>query len=126
MPYRNPKELLIAATAFPAAIEAILPTGAPKLSVTLADMAVKLPDLPAVPGVPEVPTPPGDTELKSVVAVVEVKPEEATPVETFGGGYRPIQGTPQVEVIAMGGGYRPLAYEGEVRWQKRKRESNEF
>lgn len=134
MPYKNPKELLVAATALPAAIEAILPTGAPKLSVTLADMAdklpiapefpIELPDLPAVPEFPEAPTPPGDAELKPAVTVVEVKPVEEA--ETFGGGYRPLQGAPQVEVIAMGGGYRPIAYEGEVGWQKRSRESKEF
>lgn len=134
MPYKNPKELLIAATALPAAIEAMLPTGAPKLSVTLADAAdklpvapdfpVELPDLPAVPELPEAPTPPGGAELKPAV---EVKPvREAAAEGILGGGYRQLQGAPQVEVIAMGGGYRPLTFEGEVRWQKRSQESKEF
>ena len=127
MPYKNPKELLIAATALPAAIEAMLPAGAPKLSITLADIADKLPDLPAVPEFPEAPTPPGGAELRPAVTVVEVKPvEEAAAVETFSGGYRPLEGAPQVEVIAMGGGYRPLTFEGEVRWQKRNRDAREF
>lgn len=127
MPYKSPKALLVAATALPAAIEAMLPAGAPKLSVTLADIADSLPDLPAVTGFTEAPTPPGGTELKPTVTVVEVKPaEEAAPVGILGGGYRPLQGAPHTEVIDAGSGYRPLAYEGEVRWQKRKRESNEF
>lgn len=126
MPYKTPKALLVAATALPAAIEAMLPAGAPKLSVTLADIAEKLPDLPATPEFPEVPIPPGGAELKPAINVVEVKPEEVAAVETFGGGYRPLQGAPQIEVIAMGGGYRPLDYRGEVGWQKRSRESKEF
>jgi len=136
MGYKNLTELLVAAPALPAAIEAMLPAGAPKLSVTLADIAgklpvapefpVELPDLPAVLEFPEAPTPPGGAELKATVTVVEVKPEEAAPVGILGGGYRPLQGAPHTEVIDAGSGYRPLAYEGEVRWQKRKRESKEF
>jgi len=83
MPYKNPKELLIAATALPAAIEAKLPTGAPKLSVTLTDIANKLPaapdfpmelpDLPAVPTLPEMPAAAG-LRRRAYVAGVEVTP----------------------------------------------------
>ena len=85
MPYKNLKELLIAATALPAAIEAKLPTGAPKVSVTLTDIANKLPvtpdfpmtlpDLPAVPTLPEMPTLPGGVGLRRrYVTGVEVTP----------------------------------------------------
>lgn len=68
MAYKNPKELLVAATALPAAIEAKLPEGAPALSATLVDFAeklpvlpdfiVELPDLPPVPEFPEMPAMP--------------------------------------------------------------------
>ncbi len=46
MGYKNPKELLTAATALPAAIEAKLPAGAPKISTMLLDATAKMPDLP--------------------------------------------------------------------------------
>lgn len=63
MSYKNPKELLQAATGLPAAIEARLPAGAPKLSQTLTDAANKLPALPdfpmAIPDLPPVPELPG-------------------------------------------------------------------
>lgn len=65
MPYKNLNELLIAATQYPAAIEAALPEGAPKLSVMMADAAasfpagpdlpIELPDLPPPPALPTVP-----------------------------------------------------------------------
>jgi len=138
MSYKNPKELLVAATALPAAIEAMLPAGAPKLSVTLADAAgklpvapdfpVEIPDLPAVPAFPEMPTPPGGGELRPpIVTGVEVKPiREAAAEGILGGGYRPLYVKPQAEVATGGGGYRPLNFEGEVRWQKRDRESKQF
>ena len=82
MPYKNPKELLTAATALPAAIEAKLPTGAPKVSTMLLDATLKmpalpdfpmeLPDLPAVPQLPELPGAP--TGLRRYVTAVEVRP----------------------------------------------------
>jgi len=66
MAYKNIKEVLVDATKFPAAIEAKLPEGAPKVSTMLADAAGKIPaipdfpmeipDLPAPPAIPEVPT----------------------------------------------------------------------
>ena len=70
MAIKNVKGLLTQATALPAAVEAMLPAGAPKLSTMLLDTAnkipetipdfpVELPDLPAVPTLPEFPTPPG-------------------------------------------------------------------
>ena len=46
MTYKNPKALLDAATALPAAIEAKLPAGAPKISAKLLDLDTKLPTLP--------------------------------------------------------------------------------
>lgn len=65
MPIKNPKDLLLDAVKFPAAIEAKLPEGAPKISAMLADAAGKIPaipdfpmeipDLPAVPTLPEAP-----------------------------------------------------------------------
>lgn len=83
MPYKNPTELLVDATKLPAAIEAKLPAGAPKLSATLVDIATKLPkvpdfpmelpDLPAPPELPEMPALPG-TELRRYVTGVEVIP----------------------------------------------------
>ncbi len=82
MSYKNPKELLTAATALPAAIEAKLPEGAPKISTTLLDITekmpalpdfpVELPDLPAVPELPELPGP--GAELRRIVTGVEVRP----------------------------------------------------
>ena len=81
MSYKNPKELLTAATALPAAIEAKLPEGAPKVSTMLLDITGKMPDLPdfliefpdlpAVPELPELPGAPG--ELRRYVTGVEVR-----------------------------------------------------
>ncbi|GAH52820.1 unnamed protein product [marine sediment metagenome] len=77
---KNPTDILIDATKFPAAIEAKLPAGAPKISTMLADFAGKLPavpdlpiDIPAppVPMLPELPAPP---ELRRYVSGVEVRP----------------------------------------------------
>ena len=84
---KNPTDILIDATKFPAAIEARLPAGAPKLSQTLADIASKLPKLPdlpidipapPVPELPELPALPG-AELRRYVTHVEVAP---TPTPT--------------------------------------------
>jgi len=59
MPYKNPKEFLADATKLPAAIEARLPTGAPKISTTLVTTAAGLPKLPDFPmAIPDLPTPP--------------------------------------------------------------------
>ena len=84
MSYKNPKELLTAATALPAAIEAKLPSGAPKVSKMLLDATAKMPDLPDfpvelpdLPAVPELPA--GPTGLRRYVTAVEVKPKAAPP-----------------------------------------------
>lgn len=90
MGYKNPKELLNAATALPAAIEAKLPEGAPKISTMLLDATEKLPDLPDfpvelpdLPAVPELPELPGGTELRRrYVTEVEVRPTAPTPTPT--------------------------------------------
>lgn len=59
MGYMNPKEVLAAATMYPAAIEAKLPAGAPKISQMLTEAAGSLPDLPNFPvEVPDLPQPP--------------------------------------------------------------------
>jgi hypothetical protein len=84
MSYKNPKELLTAATALPAAIEAKLPSGAPKVSTMLLDATAKMPDLPDfpielpdLPAVPELPA--GPAGLRRYVTAVEVKPRAAPP-----------------------------------------------
>jgi len=82
MGYKNPKELLTAATALPAAIEAKLPKGAPKVSTMLLDVTGKLPDLPDfpielpdLPAVPELPA--GPAGLRRYVSAVEVRASPA-------------------------------------------------
>ena len=93
MPYKNPKQFLTAATALPAAIEAKLPAGAPKISTMLLDATGKmpdlpdfpmeLPDLPAVPTLPGMPALPGvPAELRRMVTGVEVRPAAPVPVNT--------------------------------------------
>ncbi|MBA7683994.1 hypothetical protein ES703_92382 [subsurface metagenome] len=81
--YKNPKELMDAATALPVAIEAKLPEGAPKISEGLfkfnADILAKAPDflmeIPDLPAVPEFPELPGAPELgRRYVTGVEVMP----------------------------------------------------
>jgi len=84
MAYKNVKELLLDATKFPAAIEAKLPAGAPKISTMLVDATGKIPDvpdfpveapdLPAPPELPELPAPPGGAGLRQYVTGVEVTP----------------------------------------------------
>lgn len=83
MSYKNPKELLTAATALPAAIEAKLPAGAPKVSTMLLDATGKIPDLPNfpvalpdLPAVPALPALPGPSALglgRRYVSAVEVR-----------------------------------------------------
>jgi len=90
MGYKNPTELLIAATQLPAAIEAKLPAGAPKISTTLVDIASKLPvlpdfpmELPVLPAVPALPEMPGMPALgRRYVTGVEVRPLTPTPVRS--------------------------------------------
>uniref|UniRef100_A0A6M3LV55 Uncharacterized protein n=1 Tax=viral metagenome TaxID=1070528 RepID=A0A6M3LV55_9ZZZZ len=99
MPIKNIKTLLTEATSFPAAIEAKLPAGAPKVSTMLLDAAnqipavpdfpIELPDLPAPPAIPDFPAMPGlpggPAELRKVegrrdyVSGVVVREMAATP-----------------------------------------------
>ena len=83
MAIKNIKALLTQATAFPAAVEAKLPAGAPKLSTMLLDTAGKipatipdfpmeLPDLPAVPAIPSLPGMPAEL-ARNYVTGVEVR-----------------------------------------------------
>jgi len=106
MPYKNPTQILIAATSLPAAIEAKLPAGAPKISTTLVDIATKLPavpdlpieipDLPAVPMLPAMPMlPEMPGELRRMVTGVEVKPVGAPSPE------RPVATRPTAEKIPL-------------------------
>ena len=84
MAYKNVKELLVDATKYPAAVEAKLPEGAPKISTTLLDVADKIPvvpdfpmeipDLPAPPALPDLPEFPGGNGLKRYVSDVTVTP----------------------------------------------------
>ncbi|MBA7636978.1 hypothetical protein ES703_44610 [subsurface metagenome] len=88
---------MIAATGLPAAIEAKLPAGAPKISATLVDFAnklpavpdlpIELPDLPAVPTLPEMPALPGapGAELRRYVTEVEVEPVAESAARVRGG-----------------------------------------
>lgn len=90
MTYKNPKSLLDAATALPAAIEAKLPAGAPKLSTKLLDfddkVISKLPgfpvDLPDLPAVPALPAGPGGAALgRRYITAAEVR-ETPAPAQT--------------------------------------------
>ena len=101
MPIKNIKSLLTQATSLPAAIEAKLPEGAPKVSTMLLDAAekipavpdfpVEIPDLPAPPELPGFPAlPAGGAGLRRYVTGVEVRPVTETPtpkvMPTVGGG----------------------------------------
>jgi len=96
MAIKNIKGLLTQATSFPAAIEAQLPEGAPKVSAMLLDAAekipaipdfpVELPDLPAPPALPEMPGAPALG--RRYVTAAEVVPTPRPSVTR--GGYRPI------------------------------------
>lgn len=56
---KNIKDLLMGATQFPAAIEAKLPAGAPKISTMLVDATGKIPAVPDFPvEIPDLPAPP--------------------------------------------------------------------
>ncbi len=81
MSYANPKEFLDAATALPAAIEAVLPSGAPKISAKLLTFNTNLANapkfpfaLPNLPPVPTLPTMPGAPSLGRRVTGVTVIP----------------------------------------------------
>lgn len=87
---KNIKDILMGFTNFPAAIEAKLPAGAPKISTMLVDATgkipavpdfpVEIPDLPAPPELPAIPTPPGAPELRRfVTGVPAVGPPAAPP-----------------------------------------------
>ncbi len=80
---KNVKELLVDATKLPAAIEAKLPAGAPKISTMLVDAAGMIPavpdfpmEIPALPAPPELPAMPalpgGGAGLRRYVTGVEV------------------------------------------------------
>lgn len=91
MPYTNIVDVLKDATKYPAAIEAKLPEGAPKISTMLLDAAGKvpevpdfpmeIPDLPAVPEIPEFPGAPGGL-ARQYVTRVEVTPVNEVVVPT--------------------------------------------
>lgn len=101
---KNIKDLLMGATQFPAAIEAKLPAGAPKISIMLVDAAGKIPavpdfpmeipDLPAPPELPAMPTPPGAPELRRFVTGVT----EAPPAPVAA---RPVAVSPEREKIPL-------------------------
>lgn len=82
MTYKNPKDVLIDATKFPAAVEARLPSGAPKVSdmlntatgkiPALPDFPMEIPALPTPPTLPEMPAAPAGAGLRRYVTGVEV------------------------------------------------------
>lgn len=92
MAIKNFKGLLTQATSFPAAIEAKLPNGAPKISTMLADAAGKIPaipdfpiEIPDLPAPPELPEVPGALTLRQYVTGVEVTPvTRAAPTKPLG------------------------------------------
>ena len=83
---KNIKDLLMSATQFPAAIEAKLPAGAPKISTMLVEATGKIPDVPDFPmEIPDLPAPPeipalpefpslGGVGPRKYVSEVEVTP----------------------------------------------------
>uniref|UniRef100_A0A6M3MBV1 Uncharacterized protein n=1 Tax=viral metagenome TaxID=1070528 RepID=A0A6M3MBV1_9ZZZZ len=103
MPYKNIKGILTDATKFPAAIEAMLPEGAPKVSTMLLDAAgqipvvpdfpIEIPDLPAPPVLPAAPI--GNTGLTRYVSGVTVSPVGAAPAA------RSVVARPQSEVVPL-------------------------
>lgn len=63
MAIKNIKQLLVSATQLPAAIEDMLPAGAPKISQKLVDAANKVPEGPGFPiELPDLPKPPKFTK----------------------------------------------------------------
>jgi len=94
MSYKNIKPLLVDATKYPAALEAKLPAGAPKISTMLLNTANGLPvvpdfpiELPALPAPPALPAMPGQTaagvrRYVSGVEVIPVGPATSEPVRT--------------------------------------------
>ena len=106
MPYKNIKAVLTDATKYPAAVEAKLPAGAPKLSTMLLDAAgmipavpdfpMDIPDMPAPPELPALPELPGGAGLTRYVSGVTVTPVGA-PVNA--GVTREIIPSPAVGVI---------------------------
>ena len=86
---KDPIAILIDGTKYPAAIEARLPEGVPKISTILLDATgkipdlpdfpVEIPDLPVVPVFPELPELPGmPGELRRrIISGVEVRRESA-------------------------------------------------
>jgi len=91
MPVKNIKTLLTQATQYPAAIEAKLPEGAPKISTMLLDAAnqipvvpdfpMEVPDLPAAPVIPELPAGLGKMG-KTYVTKVDVTPVDKVVIPT--------------------------------------------
>lgn len=84
---KNPKDFLVALARYPAAVEAKLPEGVPRISATLDDITSKIPvlpdlpvELPDLPTAPELPLLPGGPEgLRRYITGVEVR---ATPTPT--------------------------------------------
>jgi len=103
MPYKNPTEILIDATKFPAKVEAMLPNGAPKISTTLADVATRLPTAPDFPvEIPDLPAPP---ELPAAPAGLGLRTPFAGPGEvnnpapSLAGN--PVRRRPEEEVVRI-------------------------
>jgi len=79
--YTNIKQVLVAATKYPLAIEAILPAGAPRLSANLLEVAAQIPAVPDFPvAVPEMPAVPEIPELPGMPGLPLVSSASVTPV----------------------------------------------
>jgi len=116
---KNIKTLLTQATAFPAALEAKLPEGAPKVSTMLLDatgklpdvpdLPVEVPDLPAPPTLPELPGLPGaPAGLRQYVTGVEVR-SSPLPLAGAGGGSWPVTPVAAAGVVGQGHTVRDYA-----------------
>lgn len=93
MAIKNPTDFLVQVTKLPAAIEAALPAGAPKISTMMVDAAGKLPKLPdmpiSLPDLPDIPAMPG--------APTQVATRYITGVEVT----KTLQVRPQAEKIPL-------------------------
>jgi len=87
--YTNLKQVLVAATKYPIAIEARLPAGAPKISTGLLGVVAQIPAVPDFPiAVPEMPPLPELPEMPQVPGLPMVYSATVTPVNAGLNGRR--------------------------------------
>jgi len=96
--YTNIKQVLVAATKFPIAIEAMLPAGAPKVSTGLLGVATQIPAVPDFPiAVPEMPPVPDLPAMPGVPGLPMVSSASVTPVNAGLNGRRTLDRGTTVE-----------------------------